>query len=71
MRIASSAHTPMQCSSLPQASGRFNTASARSIPRQAGPQALAQSPQPEHLSSSMIGIHLWVSVMRDGKAQGS
>src|ERR1035437_5839055 len=65
IRIASSAHTPMQCSSLPHASGRVRTASAVGIPRQAGPQALTQSPQPEHLSSSMtvggriLGTEFW------------
>jgi hypothetical protein len=69
--IASSAHTPMQCSSLPHASGRVRTASPLDIPRQAGPQALTQSPQPEHLSSSMTGIHLCVGFMMAWRTQGS
>ena len=70
IRIASSAHTPMQCSSLPHASGRVRTASAVGIPRQAGPQALTQSPHPEHLSSSMTGIHLCVGFMMVWKTGG-
>lgn len=58
MRIASSAHRPIQCCSLPHASGAIRTATLPCISRHAGPQAFAQSAQPVHLSSSMTGIHL-------------
>ncbi len=64
IHIASSKHKPMQCSSLPHASGTVKTGSSVCISRHLGPHAFARSPQPEQMSSSTTGIHLCVGFMK-------
>jgi hypothetical protein len=58
MEMAFSGQAAMQCSSLPQSSGRESTATRFSSSRQAGPQASMHKPQPVHNSSIITGIHL-------------
>src|SRR5215467_5175243 len=48
----------MQCSSLPQASGRGNTAIPASISRHLAPQTSTQRLHPVHLLASTTGNHL-------------
>ena len=69
IQIASSTHKPMQCSSLPHASGTVRTASSACITKHLGPHASAHRPQPVHLSSSTMGIHLWVNFISHRSGQ--
>ena len=58
MRMAPSGQAEMQCSSLPQVSGKFNAATPSHIVRDVGPHASTHSPQPEHSTSRISGTHL-------------
>src|SRR5215472_19240022 len=56
--MASSRHSAMQCSSLPQASGRGRIAIPSAISRHLTPHTSTQRLQPVHLLASMMGTHL-------------
>src|SRR5215467_11267212 len=57
MWMASSRHSVMQCSSLPQTSGRGSTAIDPAISRHLTPQTSTHRLQPVHLLASTTGIH--------------
>src|SRR5215813_12232385 len=56
--MASSRHSVMQCSSLPQSSGRGNAVIPPSISRHFTPQTSTHRLQPVQLLASTTGIHL-------------
>src|SRR5438128_7580233 len=62
MWMASSRHSVMQCSSLPQASGRASTAIPSAISKHLTPQTSTQRLQPVHLSAAITGTHLALMV---------
>lgn len=57
--MASSLHTEMQCSSLPQVSGNRRFAIPLATSSDLGPQASTHRRHPVHCSAEMIGIHLY------------